>query len=318
MAALTVPAVGKLLSLRAELEETLKCNFCDNILQKARTLNCPHHVCESCAVKQQTDHGTCRHCMCSYYRKDITSNVVVNNIVETFHDLASNIERAAQLEEMETDGKYKAQISEEEYSEDEGENQENGGNHNNRKRKRSRSLDGDSENGLNGHCPSAKKRKLSHPLDDRYDSNALNAVTPPFPEDAAGEVGGLNPTEKTPEEKEESPFWTPTQICITGYDAATTAKFQEYAEALGIELSSKWTVGSTDILISKSNIQNGKPHITFKVLASILRNIPVVKESFLEDSYESGRILDHQKYICNYRRVENEQLFGGLSILFAV
>ena len=113
-------------------------------------------------------------------------------------------------------------------------------------------------------------------------------------------------------------FWTPAKICITGYDTATTAKFKEYAEALGIELSSKWAVGSTDILISKSNIQNGKPHITFKVLASILRNIPVVKESFLEDSYESGRILDHQKYICNYRRVENEQLFGGLSILFAV
>ena len=60
-----------------------------------------------------------------------------------------------------------------------------------------------------------------------------------------------------------------------------------------------------------------KPHITFKVLASILRNIPVVKESFLEDSYESGRILDFNKYICNYRRVGDYRLFKGLSILFA-
>ena len=58
---------------------------------------------------------------------------------------------------------------------------------------------------------------------------------------------------------DEESFWTPNQICITGYDKTTTAKFAKYANALGIELSNKWSVQSTDILISKSNIQNGKP-----------------------------------------------------------
>merc|ERR1711951_95368 len=47
------------------------------------------------------------------------------------------------------------------------------------------------------------------------------------------------------------------------------------------------------------------------------RNIPVVKESFLEESYERGKILDPMKYICNYRRVGDHRLFQGLSILFA-
>ena len=37
MASLTTTAVEKLLSLRVELEDTLKCNYCDKVLKKART-----------------------------------------------------------------------------------------------------------------------------------------------------------------------------------------------------------------------------------------------------------------------------------------
>jgi len=293
----------------------LKCNYCDNILQKARTLNCTHHVCESCAIQQQNEHGTCKHCMCTYYSKDITNNVVVNNLVETFHDLASHIEGAAQLLGVETgtDGKYKAELSEDDYSEEEGDEEVDSVNG------KRMEMDGDSD-----HDDDHKVRECDRNGPSLMDQDFENVHSPNAKQQNIGDPTNQNEGNGRDQlvmdqsvEVEEEPCWTPTQICMTGYDKATTAKFAEYTKALGIELSSKWSIDSTDILISKSNIQNGKPQITFKVLASILRNIPVVKESFLEDSYEEGRILDFNKYICNYRRVGDHRLFEGLSILFA-
>merc|ERR1712113_262220 len=124
-------------------------------------------------------------------------------------------------------------------------------------------------------------------------------------------------TDDNDKEEEDDDYWVPTQICITGYDKPTTARFEEFAKSLDIELNKKWSIHSTDMLISKSIITNHKPNITFKVLASILCNIPVVRENFLENSYEQKKILDHRKYICNYRRVGYQGLFEKYSILFA-
>ena len=37
----------------------------------------------------------------------------------------------------------------------------------------------------------------------------------------------------------------------------------------------------------------------------------------INESYESGKILDYKNYLCNYRPVANPRLFEGLKILFA-
>jgi len=315
MSSLTVTAVEKLLALRSELEETLKCNFCGEILQNARTLNCPHHMCAHCAVQQQTDSGMCSHCMCSFYKKDIANNIVVNNIVDTFHDLAANIERAAQLMDVQTDGKYHAEPSEEESTEEEpddvdGGDDSNGSNgesaelretENSRKRKRTASFEAVSES---DHGPSPKKRRLSHDPDSGGGAETDG--------DGDGDGDGGHP-----QDSEEEKYWVPTRICVSGYDKAATAKLKGYAAALDISLTTNWSYGATDITITKTHIQDGSPLIGFKVLASILRNIPVVRASFLEDSYERRRVLDYTKYLCNYRRVGNHRLFEGLGILFA-
>ena len=167
--------------------------------------------------------------------------------------------------------------------------------------------------------PQAKKRKIT-PDQTPQKNNALisenGGHSSPNGEQEA-EVQHEPEEEEEQEEKEDDNYWIPSQICITGYDKPTTAKFEGYANALNIELNKKWSIGSTDMLISKSIITNNKPQITFKVLASILCNIPVVRENFLENSFEQKKILDHRKFICNYRRVGNQGLFSKYSILFA-
>eukprot|EP01084_Bolivina_argentea_P088109 159079_1 len=277
MSSFSKSTVETCIKLRDELHDILKCNYCNKLLQSARTLNCPHHVCESCAIKQSSNEGSCIHCNSGYFTKDVTNNVSINSIIGIFHDLSSTITKAANLMNIKIspiDKDEKESDEEDQQSEQEYENTS-------RKRKLSPNNNQDIIE------PKLKKLKLNtNPIDTSIST--------------------------------DNNIFIPTEICMTGYDKNTHSKFESYAKHLGITLNKRWKVASTQMLISKYNVFDGKPNVTFKVLASILVDIPVVKQAYLEDSYEENKILDYNKYICNYQRIDNSNgMFKGLKILFA-
>eukprot|EP01084_Bolivina_argentea_P088110 159080_1 len=278
MSSFSKSTIQACVKLRDELYEILKCTYCNKLLKSARTLNCSHHVCESCAVKQLSNEDSCINCNCTYFTKDITNNVSINNIIEVFHNLSKSIETAANIFDIETSPINNNQKEEQE-SESESESQSDSNeelNCNNKSRKRKSFLNTNENQEID--LPKAKKRKL----------NNVNNI------------------------------FQPKEICMTGFDDNRQKLFETYANKFGIIFSKKWKIGATDMLISKYNAIDGSPNVTFKGLASILCGIPIVKQCYLEDSYNKGEILDHNKYICNYKRVcNNNGLFKGLNILFA-
>eukprot|EP01083_Nonionella_stella_P012828 36228_1 len=308
MAFFSADTVTALIKLRDELANTLKCHYCQSVLHQPRTLNCPHHVCKHCANQQLMNEGSCRSCNCCYYKKEITNNICISNIVDTFHDLAKTIDKAANVMHITTNNTYTPIPNHDDHASSSSASDDPDQEHQNqtettsnpwikstkisdRKRKRRMSMDEDTEfdADIEGE-PKAKKRKIS-PEDEI------------IPEPA----------------KEEDEYEIPSVICLTGYDAENTARFAEYISFLDMEFTKKWKAQETDILITKSDVMNHKPELTFKVLASILCGIPVVRESFVEDSYEAKKVVDYSKYVCNYRRVDQTQygLFEGLNVLFA-
>jgi len=93
-------------------------------------------------------------------------------------------------------------------------------------------------------------------------------------------------------------------------------EFVNYAEALRIEVLPDWT-DDLDVFLTKGN-GTGKPIMSPDFFCCILCDIPVVKASFLEQSFKERRVVDFRKHVWNYRRVTNPALFEGLDILFAV
>eukprot|EP01084_Bolivina_argentea_P279797 478386_1 len=105
-----------------------------------------------------------------------------------------------------------------------------------------------------------------------------------------------------------------TVICITGFDKQTISKYETYATKLGLKIGN---IAKMDFLVAGCGNTNTRPNPTFKVLIAILKNIPIVKVKFLEDSYKKQRILDFHQYLCSYRKTWRKSLFKGYNVMFS-